>query len=504
MSLHNKTNRSTNRARRFESLEKREMFFIDALEDAWDTAKDVASDGADAIKDAAEWVVGAAETVAGAIDDVANGVANIGKPFTTSTAYSGLSTVTSSTGKQLRALIVEGHEGSDWVKLTQNGDKVTVVVSNKIDHIKKYSVKDFDIVLVKLQDGDDYLRNTTSLNVWAWGGKGNDTFFAGFSGSVRYMGEEGYDQLNVTDPSNPTRTSFPFAGKLMNLEGHPVYQHRVVLDGGDNADRIFGTESDDRLIGGGGGDAIYARGGSDLIFGDEGLDTVYGGDGNDTIYGGEGNDRLRGEQGVDRIYGELGEDHIDGGDDLVRDFLEGGSGKDTFFTRKGGMTDADILAELRDFSKYEGDTLKYHDLFFKFTDLDLMQRGYAELDGFTVTGKGNKKRLVPTSSFGMSNQTTPANPLPVLIDMSAPVTDSIPAPILIDMSAPQTPAPVIIDFGSLAPPTESVVDLNQATDIYIPMTTPVVESVTTNFGATANITPPVITNKSFLVKRSRL
>jgi hypothetical protein len=77
------------------------------------------------------------------------------------------------------------------------------------------------------------------------------------------------------------------------------------IDGGPEADNIFGTE---------GNDIIYGFGENDVIDGLAGDDTIYGGDGGDFIIGGSGDDVLFGEAGNDQFIGGVGNDTIDGGD----------------------------------------------------------------------------------------------------------------------------------------------------------------------------------------------
>jgi Ca2+-binding RTX toxin-like protein len=89
--------------------------------------------------------------------------------------------------------------------------------------------------------------------------------------------------------------------------------NRVLIDGGDGNDTIFGSMGVDVIDGGTGNDAIAARAGDDVIRSGAGNDVVRGNTGNDLIFGGDGNDQLFGGEDNDRIFGENGSDILDGG-----------------------------------------------------------------------------------------------------------------------------------------------------------------------------------------------
>ena len=64
------------------------------------------------------------------------------------------------------------------------------------------------------------------------------------------------------------------------------------------------------------------------------MSEAHGGAGNDTLEGGSGDDALYGGTGEDRLYGHGGNDMLDGGDDGVKDILNGGgnpTGSDTAY-----------------------------------------------------------------------------------------------------------------------------------------------------------------------------
>jgi len=80
-----------------------------------------------------------------------------------------------------------------------------------------------------------------------------------------------------------------------NASPYADVQPRIVADGGDGNDRIFGSVNSDDIAGGAGDDRI--EGGEDV-------DNMDGGEGNDIVIGGSGDDGLQGGGGTDQIYGD--------------------------------------------------------------------------------------------------------------------------------------------------------------------------------------------------------
>lgn len=103
--------------------------------------------------------------------------------------------------------------------------------------------------------------------------------------------------------------------------------YHETLDGGADADIIWGHPDGDEIRGGGGDDTIYAGAGDDTVWGGLGADTINGGEGADEIHGGAGNDGIAGGGGDDtKLFGEADDDVIcgDAGDDVML----GGPGDD--------------------------------------------------------------------------------------------------------------------------------------------------------------------------------
>lgn len=127
------------------------------------------------------------------------------------------------------------------------------------------------------------------------------------------------------------------AEAIFGTLGSATYDHDAdnVIDGGDNADTIWGDAGADTIDGGAG---------DDMIDGDLGDDQIQGGSGADTLWGWSGDDHISGDADADVIFGDAGNDTISGG--AGDDQLTGGTGDDTFvFTAGGGadtVTDFDI------------------------------------------------------------------------------------------------------------------------------------------------------------------
>src|SRR5258706_1062020 len=105
---------------------------------------------------------------------------------------------------------------------------------------------------------------------------------------------------------------------------------KVVIDGGDKADRLAIDESARAL---GVPVEINGLGGNDTIIGSAGDDTLNGQGGNDSIIGNAGNDRIFGREGNDKLFGGAGNDMIKGGGG--HDILDGGAANDSLWGNKG-------------------------------------------------------------------------------------------------------------------------------------------------------------------------
>lgn len=230
-------------------------------------------------------------------------------------------------------------------------------------------------------------------------------------------------------PFKPTKSAdwifgSPKSDKINGLAGDDY------LYGLDGNDKLSGSAGDDFLTGQAGND--YLRGGddddylsgndgNDKLYGDDGDDSFDGGIGNDKLYGSDGNDDLNGGEGSDNLKGDDGNDHLSGGEDIVKDVLSGGKGKDYISIRQAdlalGGAGVDILYFNSGFNS--GPSIVYNFDLSKITGKKAANIGYLDMkagqfekaelylydaaDGTLVTGsKGNDRIYVSGSSGTIS------------------------------------------------------------------------------------------------------
>ncbi|MBZ0093103.1 MAG: hypothetical protein K8F27_12905, partial [Sulfuricellaceae bacterium] len=160
-------------------------------------------------------------------------------------------------------------------------------------------------------------------------------------------GPNGPDNWQFTDlPGNYT----------LNVAGsdstHPF--HKIIFDG-DTANWIDGGTEADYLYGGGGDDIVKGGDGNDYLEGELGSDELQGGSGNDTLVGGQGADILKGEAGKDTLIGGMDTDMLEGGQGADR--LEGGLGVDTYQLNSNDGNDTILDADGQGIVQLDGTTL---------------------------------------------------------------------------------------------------------------------------------------------------
>ena len=190
-------------------------------------------------------------------------------------------------------VVIEGPQGerSDVLYLDTGFSGVSAITSIYAD----YSEVADDLIL-------DFDTISSSVTVKNWFGA-NPYQLAGIY------------RIGTTLPatSDSFRLDQPIAYKLPTIEATlPLFNTST-----PGADRIVGSMGADLISGGAGRDTIRGRGGDDIINGDGDNDELYGGLGIDTLYGGAGNDLLNGAA-------------PDTGIPNTTDYLDGGSGNDTY------------------------------------------------------------------------------------------------------------------------------------------------------------------------------
>jgi Ca2+-binding RTX toxin-like protein len=109
---------------------------------------------------------------------------------------------------------------------------------------------------------------------------------------VLAFGEDGNDTLIGGDADGLSYDNQPYGYDL--------------LEGGDGNDTIYGGKGIDFIKGGAGRDTLSGEGGDDQIDGGNDRDEIYGGEGNDKLTAGLGNDTVDGGLGNDVVYGDMG------------------------------------------------------------------------------------------------------------------------------------------------------------------------------------------------------
>ena len=232
-------------------------------------------------------------------------------------------------------IMVGGTEQAETVTVVERNE--TLTVSQTGFGSRQFLVSEVSAVSFVGLGGNDLFHNRSSVNSFAYGGKGNDRLIGG-SGNDRLIGNSGNDYLfggAANDLLNAGLGNDQVDGAAGNDRILAVAGFNKI-NGGDGNDQIYGGSGRDVITGGNGDDIIAGGEGSDGLAGGSGVDLIFGGGGSDFIHGGGGNDRLSGQGGNDNIVGGAGADAIFGNDghDTLRgdgqaDRVIGGNGVDT-------------------------------------------------------------------------------------------------------------------------------------------------------------------------------
>ncbi len=194
-------------------------------------------------------------------------------------------------------------------------------------------------------NGNDWVRNDTTIRLSAWGQGGND----------QLIGGPGSDRL---DGGSGTDTAWGLAGNDTLLGGYGNDQ----LAGGTGHDWLDGGDDHDHLWGEAGADSLFGSNGNDTLEGGSGHDLLLGGHGDDAIYGGTENDRLNGGLGRDWLFGNEGDDTLVAIDNLFTDYVDSGSGYDTAWINSSGQADTVLGATSADKTHAVGGFSNWADL----------------------------------------------------------------------------------------------------------------------------------------------
>ncbi|WP_198370294.1 choice-of-anchor I family protein [Roseomonas rosulenta] len=191
--------------------------------------------------------------------------------------------------------------------------------------------------LVEGTGGDDVLDGRVGADTLL-GGTGNDSLRGGF-GDDSIAGGNGADTIDA-GPGNNRVDAGEGNDSVVASSGRDTILGGAGADtirGGFNDDVLAGDDGNDLVLGEGGLDLITGGKGDDTLDGGLRDDTIDGGEGNDLVLGGVGRDSLSGGAGNDTVEGGLGIDTIEGG--AGDDLLIGGSGLDRFIFGTGSGHD---------------------------------------------------------------------------------------------------------------------------------------------------------------------
>ena len=167
------------------------------------------------------------------------------------------------------------------------------------------------------------------------GGAGNDLYIVDSAGDV-IVEQNGQDTV-IASADHTLATgveTLVLAGAATVGTGNASSNR--IIGNVDQANLLSGLAGNDTLEGGSQADSLFGGDGSDRLIGNLGNDWLDGGSGTDTMFGDDGNDSLLGQEGNDRLLGDAGDDALDGG--AGADALLGGDGNDTLLGGTGADT----------------------------------------------------------------------------------------------------------------------------------------------------------------------
>lgn len=265
-------------------------------------------------------------------------------------------------------LVVRGGDGNDTIDMTDapTNFAVTLRGGNDDDTITGGSGGD----TIDGEAGDDTLNGRGGIDTVNGGGNNDTIFWAFGNGDETLQGGLGTDTAEIVTGEEadtvglfPTsaRGSFP-ALQITNVRGSGI----VELAGIENLDVDTGLQNDAvtfnaiaaftfndvTLRGGAGDDTLDPRNTAEngisrlVVNGDEGNDTLFGTNDTDTINGGANDDAINGFGGNDSLNGNAGNDTFTFNAGAGDDSVTGGAGTDeAIFAGTSSMDDFDVYRE---------------------------------------------------------------------------------------------------------------------------------------------------------------
>jgi Ca2+-binding RTX toxin-like protein len=162
------------------------------------------------------------------------------------------------------------------------------------------------------EGGDDDIRGGPGNDVED-GGAGDDHIGGRLGLSSGRDNDQGADTVRGGDGTDELVLESHAGGMAISLDGQANDGTGAEGDNiGSDFERIDGTNGDDVFHGSPGGDNFHAGGGGDEIHGGDGGDNLAGDGGGDRVFGDAGNDIVEGTNGADLVDGGPGSDQIYG------------------------------------------------------------------------------------------------------------------------------------------------------------------------------------------------
>jgi Ca2+-binding RTX toxin-like protein len=291
------------------------------------------------------------------------------------------------------AIILDGMDGKDTVKITGTSD------------IDELDLADSGIVF----SGSGFFVRLNNVEQITVDGRAGDDIYqiSDLSAKTTIVDNKGTDLLDFSD-----------AVVAVNVNLASASAQRIFGPGNANTLTLRGRV--ENVIGSPQDDFIRGNSAANWIEGRDGNDRIYGGAGNDTIFGGLGDDWLYGEAGNDSLFGELGNNMLLGGDgnDLLdvdasvglvatgRNLLIGGKGQDTL---RGGAGQEILVG---DTTTYDARTAALAAIMQEWTpDNDFLTRQARLTEGLVDSGNARSKLRLARK--------TRSNPSGTVLDESA-------------------------------------------------------------------------------------
>lgn len=200
---------------------------------------------------------------------------------------------------------IEGDAGSDVIYVQsgddfiygESGDDLIYILAGTSDWIDGQSGDD----TINLS----MLSGTTITSVNYYGGSSVDGYVLYANGERMEFRNvenlEGTQDGTVDGTTGNDSMGDGFSDGQLDAIGNSDANHNDNVMAYGGADTVSTGQGDDTIYGGTGNDSLTAGSGDDALYGDSGDDELYGGDGSDTLFSGAGNDTYNGGTGMDYI-----------------------------------------------------------------------------------------------------------------------------------------------------------------------------------------------------------